>query len=326
MSGKCERCGKPYSVSKDVDVGAVSQTTSHRPNVNTEKLVLRSISVTKNVFWDVLKNIFAEPRRFDVVKSCPSCGHTQSWMVLNDTRGKNKISQFFKSITGSDTYLIKTPTAPSLSISMPDTDTTSIHDYPPEIPFELTRTVQSSLFFCLKKGVPPLYVKYLGAKTMLVSKNRISRAEGEDILKQIDYLNKRRAVGDWFKTNPVKMDEQILFALAMRMNRRNWRNLARLAEDFHYRYVSREKLMRLLLKEENDGISDIALDDDKAIEFYFNVDRRKKQIVICQECKKQMLIPIEPLPSVFTCPNCGKTKKCSWRQFPNSNARFIFLE
>ena len=62
-------------------------------------------------------------------------------------------------------------------------------------------------------------------------------------------------------------------------------------------------------------------------ESYFKVDRRKKEIVICPECKKQMLIPVEPLPPSFTCPHCRVTKKCSWHQFPpNSPARHIRLE
>ncbi|MBN1620039.1 hypothetical protein JW890_04895 [candidate division WOR-3 bacterium] len=326
VTGKCESCGKPYDFSKDINVGAVAQTSSHRPNVDKMRLVTSSISATKNVFWDVLKNIFAEPKRFGVVQSCSSCGHMQSWMTLPHIREKSKISFFFRSLIKPTSAYIKTPTAPSLRISTPDTDTTSIHDYPIEIPFELDQTVQSCLFFCLKKGVLPEYVKYLGAKTLMVEKNRISRTERENILNKISYLQIIKNAGNWFITNPVKMDNAVLFALAMRINRRNWRNLARLAEDFHLRYVSREKIMRLLLDEENGGISDIALDEDKAIELYFKVDRRIKEIVICKECKGQMLIPIDPLPAQYTCPNCGKTKKCSWHQMPHSMARHIRLE
>ncbi|KQC14860.1 MAG: hypothetical protein APR63_04980 [Desulfuromonas sp. SDB] len=367
ISGKCESCGNSYSFSKDVNVGMTRQTRPDRyinPSDLVEgslAITKRTFwDILKNVFSEPHRFGVDKPcpscghiqswiRLNPVVGSKKFIGLLWGlWLIVLIIflcRGywlfyllisvpliiivaiilrNMNLDRIFKVFSNFSSKPVITPTAPNLVIISPSPDPVSTQDYPPEIPFTLDHTVQASLFKCEKSGVPKIYVKYLGTMIMTTSSYKLSNSERESILKTIGYFE---IIKNASVRHKLKLTEDILFAVSMRINKYNWKNIARLVEDYQLRFVQPEKIMKLLIPADRGGIGDEELEDRKFTESYFKVDRRKKEIVICPECKKQMLIPVEPLPPSFTCPHCRVTKRCSWHQFPpNSPARHIRLE
>ncbi|MBN2858095.1 MAG: hypothetical protein JXN63_06815 [Candidatus Delongbacteria bacterium] len=266
VTGVCEICSAKYSIDNTVDVGAstAQKVITDRMLVNTSK------GRAEMTYWDVLQNVFIEPRRLKVYKKCSSCGHVQSWMRLSKEK-----AGFFTGLfeggrkNGSAGYV---PNAPVFSIS--DYFDVSIHDYPSEIPFGMRAMEQACLFTCVKRGVPLHYVKYLGAKVYSDKNYSISGSEFNAIRQEIEYRGTSSDRKE-LNTNILK-GRNTFFPFCIRMNARNWKNLARSVEDYHYKHISEENVMKLILTPGEGGISDDDLENREKMERFLEVDRSKK--------------------------------------------------
>lgn len=230
VTGVCEVCSTKYSIDNTVDVKASS---SHKV-ITDQMLVSMSKGKAEMTYWDLLQNIFIETRRLKVYKKCSSCGHVQSWMKLSKENAGFFTMLFEGGHNKSSGYVSYIPTAPVFSIS--DFFDVSNHDYPPEVPFGMRAMEQACLFICVKRGVPLHYIKYLGAKVYTDRNYRISGSEFNAVRQEIEY---RGASSDRKELNTnILKGMNTFFPFCIRMNAKNWINLARSIEDYHYKHIS----------------------------------------------------------------------------------------